>query len=88
MSKSAKHRALARERLERMSATGSYAAPTIPRRDAPTTPQHTAAFDAAYSGHPITPEFAQWDDRGFMRWNGPVHTITQTPRRAYTPRVI
>jgi hypothetical protein len=45
-------------------------------------------FQRAYSGPPITPEFAQWDDRGFMRWNGPMHELTRTPRRAYTPRVI
>jgi hypothetical protein len=51
------------------------------------TPQHSAAFDAAYSSDLITPEAAQWDDRGYMRWTLPVHTITHIPRRAYIPRL-
>jgi hypothetical protein len=41
----------------------------------PSTPQHTASFDAAYSGRPITPEFAQWDERGYMRWTAPTNSM-------------
>jgi hypothetical protein len=69
--------------LERLKAFRERAATP----QTPSVPQHTASFDAAYSGNPITPEYAHWDDRGFMKWNGPVHTITYTPRRAYTPRI-
>ena len=43
------------------------------------TPQHTASFDAAYGDRPITPEFAQWDERGYMRWNGPTNSGSSPP---------
>jgi hypothetical protein len=37
-------------------------------RPAPPAPPPPNPFDAAYSGHPITPEAAYWGDSGYMRW--------------------
>jgi hypothetical protein len=70
--KSAAQRAKSLERLKAFRARA--AAPAIP-----STPQHTAAFDAAYGDRPITPEYAQWDDRGYMRWNGPTNSGSSRP---------
>jgi hypothetical protein len=39
-----------------------------PVRPAPPAPPPPNPFDAAYSGHPLTPEAAYWDDRGYMKW--------------------
>jgi hypothetical protein len=57
--------------LERLKAFRERAAAPV----APSTPQHSAAFDAAYSGHPITPEAAVWDDRGYCRWLLPTNSM-------------
>jgi hypothetical protein len=64
----------ARERLIafRNRKRAEEAAPATP------TPQHTAAFDAAYSDHPLTPEGASWsEDSRYMRWTLPLHTPRQ-----------
>jgi hypothetical protein len=71
--KSAAQRAKSLERLRAFRAQAQ--APATP------TPQHSAAFDAAYSGPSITPEGASWDDRGYMVWRLPVRSAFNGPRR-------
>jgi hypothetical protein len=66
--KSAAQRAKSLERLKAFREGG--AAPV-----APSTPQHTASFAAAYGDRPITPEFAVWSgDSRYMRWTAPTNT--------------
>jgi hypothetical protein len=75
--KSPSARRSAHERLERMTTTGEWSAPRPhsgeSAEQAPAAPPPHNAFDAAYSGHSITPEFAYRDDRGYCRWTGPTN---------------
>lgn len=64
MAKSQKQRALSRERLERMTETGSYS------QQVTQTPTPATTFDAAYA-RSSGPEAALWDDRGIMHWRLP-----------------
>jgi hypothetical protein len=63
------------------------APPATPAEPKPYIP--SPEFAAAYANphNEVGPIISRWDERGYMVWALPVHTITYTPRRAYTPRI-
>jgi hypothetical protein len=65
-------------------------APIVAARVAPDAPYvPSPEFAAAYAvpHNEVGPIGSRWDERGYMVWVLPVHTITQIPRRAFTPRI-
>jgi hypothetical protein len=63
--------------------------PTPPVTAEPKPYVPSPEFERAYANphNEIGPVVNRWNERGIAEWLLPVHTITHTPRRAYTPRI-
>jgi hypothetical protein len=61
--------------------------PPLTAESAPYTPSPEFAAAYAMPHNEVGPIASRWDERGYAVWLLPVHTITQAPRRAYTPRI-